>query len=176
MSWTSPRTWLAGEVVTAAIMNTYISDDFTYLYSTISGSYARVYNNAALPIPTGVPTQLTFNSERTDTAAYHSASSSDFHKLSVASTGTYRVGTNIEFAANSVGYRTVVIRTNSSSIIAAGTINTVNGVPAIININAEYTMTATGWFDVAVLQTSTSDLNVTASNFYSPEFWISRIA
>ncbi len=31
MAWTAPRTWVAGEIVTAAIMNTYVRDDFRYL-------------------------------------------------------------------------------------------------------------------------------------------------
>ena len=31
MAWTAPRTWVVGELVTAAIMNTYIRDNQTYL-------------------------------------------------------------------------------------------------------------------------------------------------
>lgn len=31
MAWTVPRTWVAGELVTASLMNTYIRDDFAYL-------------------------------------------------------------------------------------------------------------------------------------------------
>ena len=30
-TWTNSRTWVAGEVVTAAIMNTYVRDDFDFL-------------------------------------------------------------------------------------------------------------------------------------------------
>lgn len=35
MSWTTPRTWTDTEVVTAAIMNTHVRDDFAYLYPVI---------------------------------------------------------------------------------------------------------------------------------------------
>lgn len=31
MAWTAPRTWVAGETVTAALMNTHIRDDLSYL-------------------------------------------------------------------------------------------------------------------------------------------------
>lgn len=31
MAWTTPRTWVAGELVTAALMNTFVRDDFAYL-------------------------------------------------------------------------------------------------------------------------------------------------
>ncbi len=31
MAWTTPRTWVAGELVTAALMNTFVRDEFAYL-------------------------------------------------------------------------------------------------------------------------------------------------
>lgn len=31
MAWSTPRTWVAGELVTASIMNTYVRDEFAYL-------------------------------------------------------------------------------------------------------------------------------------------------
>jgi hypothetical protein len=31
MAWTTPRTWVDGEVVTATIMNTHVKDEFDYL-------------------------------------------------------------------------------------------------------------------------------------------------
>lgn len=176
MAWTDPRTWVAGEVVTAALGNTHWRDNFRYLYTDISGSYARVYNSADLPITTTLATVITFNSERTDTASYHSASSSDFHKLTVPSTGTYSLGTCIAFATNAVGYRGVSIRLNGTTVVGSDFKNAVTGVPTILNVKTEYTITAVGYFDVAVIQTSTSDLNVSAALQYSPEFWISRIA
>lgn len=33
MAWTTPRTWVTNELVTAAIMNTHVRDNFTYLYN-----------------------------------------------------------------------------------------------------------------------------------------------
>jgi hypothetical protein len=42
MAWTTPRTWVVGEVVTAALMNTHVRDDFLALFpdhaTTLSGS------------------------------------------------------------------------------------------------------------------------------------------
>lgn len=31
MAWTAPRTWVAGEVVTAALLNTHVRDNLSYL-------------------------------------------------------------------------------------------------------------------------------------------------
>ena len=36
MSWSSPRAWAVGELVTASNMNTYISDNLNYLYSKVA--------------------------------------------------------------------------------------------------------------------------------------------
>lgn len=36
MAWTTPRTWVPGELVTASMMNTQIRDNQSFLYSNIS--------------------------------------------------------------------------------------------------------------------------------------------
>ena len=38
MAWTSPRTWVVGEVVTAALMNTHVRDDLLALYPDLATS------------------------------------------------------------------------------------------------------------------------------------------
>jgi hypothetical protein len=43
MAWTAPRTWIAGEVVTASLMNTHVRDNFKaicYLHDTTVVNYA----------------------------------------------------------------------------------------------------------------------------------------
>jgi hypothetical protein len=37
MAWTTPRTWVSGEIVTAALMNTHVRDNLTYLKNVLSG-------------------------------------------------------------------------------------------------------------------------------------------
>jgi hypothetical protein len=36
MSWTTPRTWVSGETVTASVMNTHVRDQFDYVKSSPS--------------------------------------------------------------------------------------------------------------------------------------------
>jgi len=36
MAWTAPRTWVAGEVVTASVMNTHINDNLDAIHTTIT--------------------------------------------------------------------------------------------------------------------------------------------
>lgn len=45
MSWTTPRTWVASEVVTAAMLNTHIRDNLNYLFSSIY-PVGSIYINA----------------------------------------------------------------------------------------------------------------------------------
>lgn len=39
MAWTTPRTWVAGELVTAALFNTHLRDNLNFLYATGAGGF-----------------------------------------------------------------------------------------------------------------------------------------
>ncbi len=47
MAWTSPRTWVAGETVTAALMNAHVRDNFKALADAWV-SYTPTYSNLSL--------------------------------------------------------------------------------------------------------------------------------
>jgi len=55
MAWTAPRTWAVSEVVTAAIMNTYIRDNQLYLKTEIdtinASSYPSILDNEIYVVP-----------------------------------------------------------------------------------------------------------------------------
>ena len=55
MAWTSPRTWVANAIVTAAQLNTHLRDNLTWLYSAKHGLFGRL---AALDVPTGTWTPI----------------------------------------------------------------------------------------------------------------------
>lgn len=49
MPWSTPRTWTTGELATAANMNTYVSDNLSYLYSIVPAmefGVADILNNS----------------------------------------------------------------------------------------------------------------------------------
>lgn len=52
MAWTSPRTWVTGEVVTAGLLNTHIRDEFITLGGAIGTAYAPAAANTDLAAPT----------------------------------------------------------------------------------------------------------------------------
>ncbi len=48
MPWTTPRTWVAGEVVTAAIMNTHVRDNLSDLHSRMNITPQLVQGSEAI--------------------------------------------------------------------------------------------------------------------------------
>lgn len=65
MAWTTPRTWVTGELVTAALLNTHLRDNLLALYSRtikffvgaqlseISGSVTKTHQGNGVPLPDG---------------------------------------------------------------------------------------------------------------------------
>lgn len=63
MAWTAPRTWVTGEIVTSALLNTHVRDNLRYLKGTdggvslddVNGSYLELPNMTTANLP-GSPT------------------------------------------------------------------------------------------------------------------------
>lgn len=104
MIWTAPRTWMTGEIVAAAMMNTHVRDNLDFLKgqvdaplnaayagspaipSTTSGSFADVHANYVITLTTtGAPLLLGFS------GTWKSASSGADCCLDVSIDGT-RIG------------------------------------------------------------------------------------
>jgi hypothetical protein len=68
MAWTTPRTWTAGAVHTAAQLNTDIRDNENFLRSAHA---CRLYKSATQTVGTGAFDVVTFNTEDYDTDGLH---------------------------------------------------------------------------------------------------------
>lgn len=103
MAWTTPRTWTAGETVTAALMNTHVRDNEAYLYA-IANNFApvpacRVYHDANQTIPNANLTVLSFNKERFDTDTIHDTSTNN-SRLTCKTAGIYLIEGGVSFNTN----------------------------------------------------------------------------
>ena len=49
MAWTSPRTWVTAELVTAALLNTHVRDNLTYLLTNVPNLTVASITNTASP-------------------------------------------------------------------------------------------------------------------------------
>lgn len=69
MAWTTPRDWTTGEVVTEAMMDTHVRDEFLYLYDyTNKGVVVKRTTTFATTTSHSV---VAWDAEDTDTNAFH---------------------------------------------------------------------------------------------------------
>jgi hypothetical protein len=109
MAWTSPRTWVSGELVTASIMNTYIRDNQNLLKTAINDSGQVEFTDATeLTIASGVIT-VTQNFHSVDTEG--DAASDD---LDTITAGTDVAAGFILTLRVQDGARTVVIKAGTA--------------------------------------------------------------
>ena len=117
MAWTSPRTWVSGELVTAAIMNTHVRDELNYLYSVQAACHA--YNAANQGVTASAA--LTFDSEDYDVGGLHSTSSNT-SRMTIPSgaAGSYLLTTQFRVSALGTSTATVFFRKNGTTALHDG--------------------------------------------------------
>lgn len=171
MAYTTDRTWVAGEVATAAYFNTYLRDNVKWL-STDKGM-CRAYNNAVLPATNSANYTLTLNSERFDNASIHDTGTNTSRlTIPAGHGGKWLFGGSLYFTASAVGnYRSSWISVNGATRIIQvegpinGTVNTGAGPVSM------YSMVATDYAELVVFQDSGGPLNVGGFISTGPEFW-----
>jgi hypothetical protein len=171
--WTTPRTWVAGEVFTASNANTHIRDDMEFAAGATKPSF-RVFKSANQTITTSTPTAITFDSERYDTQNGHSTSSNTSrYTVQTGQDGVWSLGGCVEWAAvNTTGTRQLELRLNGTTIVAFDTDNAPSAtLGSRMIVNTEYRLAATDYVELVVNQTSGGNLAVNAAANYSPEMW-----
>lgn len=90
MAWSTPRTWTSGEVVTAANLNTYVSDNLTALGAPpFCDVYATTPGNTS-----GTSMQFTavpFDSDRADSTGSMHSTATQTSRITVPIDGMYHV-------------------------------------------------------------------------------------
>lgn len=139
------------------------------MYLGTNRPHCRVYNSSSISVANNTNVALTFNSERQDVGAMHSTSSNT-GRITVTDAGFYRVGGGVEFASNGTGRRSIAIRLNGATYIAAHSANADAAAAHQMTISTEYQFAATDYVELVVFQTSGGALNVSVVGNYSPEF------
>ena len=74
MAWTTPYTWTVGEILTAAKMQTYVSDNLAYLKSSVSAQFwlsgASITPSATAPCAFPAQTEMPTNDVNIKTADF----------------------------------------------------------------------------------------------------------
>lgn len=120
MAYTTPdRTWVPGEVATAAFFNTYLRDNMKWL--STDKPMARATNTATQNIlVSGSVTAVTFNTNTFDNASMHSTSSlTERFVVPSGAAGKYISGGYVSWTASALGsYRASFAQANASVNLA----------------------------------------------------------
>jgi hypothetical protein len=144
-------------------MNTHQRDNTAWLAT--DKPHALVFNGSAVSTTTAVALALNAGSEVYDTGAMHSTISNT-SRITIPSGagGVYLVTGGISFDANATGTREIRILKNGSTIKQV----TVGAAPSgntNLTISRGDLAVATDFYEIAAVQTSGGNLNVTLTDF-----------
>lgn len=157
----SPITFVAGNKLTAAQMNTNVRDAGNFF---VSPPMAKVRNSGAFSIPNGVFTAMTWDTEDVDSDNMHSTSTNT-SRLVAVTPGWYLVTANVEMAANATGARFIRLLVDGVTVIGA-----TGGGPVLggANFNASVSgfvfLAATHYVEVQAYQASGGALSTSGVN------------
>lgn len=139
----------------------------------------RVYNSIDLSIADNTETDVTFDSERFDTAGLHSTSSNT-ERLTAQADGYYHIGGSVQWASSVLGTRAVGIRYNGTGnyITLAHASNMTAASLGRRNVDAVYYLNAGDYVTLTVYHTvgGGTPTNLVSVANHSPEFWMYRVA
>jgi len=172
MGWTTPRTWVAGETVTAALMNAHVRDNVALLGTPPS---CRVTASSTANVSTGAITLVAFDGESWDwpTSAMHDTSTNN-SRLVAPIAGKYVISATTEWTANATGLRAIQIRKNAGGSSVGGTCMAELDVPAAasqlwtVHFSDVYELAANDYLEVFRYQSSGGNLAPTAGNNPTP--------
>ena len=102
MAFSTPSTFVAGNILTAAQLNTYLRDNVAWIAT--DSPACRAYKAAVQSVNTATDTALLYDSERFDNAAFHSTSSNTSRfTVPTGAGGKYLIGSSVYVVANGGG-------------------------------------------------------------------------
>lgn len=120
MSWTTPRTWEPGELVTSSQLNTHLRDNLNALFDTSQKIRCLLKEGSGQSINNNVATAMTFTTEETDIGDMHSnVSNTSRITVPVGGAGLFFVSAQVSFTPNNTGYRLLALYKNGTPIQGA---------------------------------------------------------
>ncbi len=174
MAYTTPRTWVAGEVTTAANLNTHVRDNIAWMAT--DSPACRAFNNANIShTASGSMQAVTMNSERFDNASVHSTSvATSRFTIPTGGGGKYIIGGLLSFANNATGNRGGRMRVNGTTDVAGQiTAASTGGTDTSdFTITTTYALAAADYVELMGFQSSGGALNMLVQANFSPEAWV----
>jgi hypothetical protein len=165
MAWSTPKTWAAGEVLTAANLNLYLRDNTEIMGA--SRPAAKVYQTGTTTLTTGVAGSVLFDTEIFDVGSLHSTSSNT-ERMTITTPGLYSFSAVVSFAANATGYRRVQILDNAGAQIAVDTRAAFGTFNNEVSVTGVARLAASAYAYVSATQSSGGNLaTVTIQTMFS---------
>jgi hypothetical protein len=163
LAWTTPRTWAAGELVTAAIGNVHWRDNFNALRATPEFS-CSAYRNAQQNVTSGTTAVVTLPNEDWDTGSMHD-NTTNSGRIAIPSTGAGRYDFHAKLYAAGAGTALWALQINGS---ATNYREVGNGYGHVITVKG-HEMTATQYVAIEV---TASGGDIVVGDSTGPAEWI----
>ncbi len=168
MAYTTARTWVTSEVVTASLMNTHVRDNIDFLYDRPA---CRVYKATDFShTSSGSFVAITFDTERYDTDTMHSTATNT-DRITFTTAGLYTVGGSVAFAADVDGIRGIRVRLNGTTELCSQLVINSGASTVELTVETTYKFAAADYVQLVAFQTSGGTLALTATGNMAPEFW-----
>lgn len=171
MAWTAPRTWVTGEVVTAAMLNQQIRDNELFLYDP---PCVRAWRTTNQSLTDSTWTAIAGDSEYFDNDTMHSTSVNT-HRLTCNTAARFYLYGCVEFATNSTGNRLMRLILNDTTILAMVSLPPQATVAGRLIAFTEYPLAAGQWVSMECYQASGGALNAVSAAGYSPIWGARRV-
>lgn len=144
-------------------------------WQTVKPQSCSAYKAGEQTLTTGVNTPIAWTAEKFDTAAMHD-NVTDNTRITVTVAGKYAVSAGLDFAANALGLRRIMIKVGGNSVREV--VIPASSATIIQNVNlslANLNLAALDYVEVFGYQTSGGDLNVLAGSAVGSWFDVSLI-
>lgn len=176
MALSTPRTWVTGELVTAAMMNQDVRDNISFLANAPGCS---VRHSTSQSVANATWQAIVFDTEDDDASGMHSTSSLT-SRITIAAAGVYIFLASLEFVPNATGSRGIGFRLNGSGASPTHPynmhVNNGAGLGTAAQSSLRRKMAAGDYLEVLGWQNSGGALNVGGPSFNMPSFsaqWVS---
>lgn len=163
-TWTTPRTWSVGELVTAGLLNQQLRDNLNTLRVPL---YCRVENRTNISVPNSTYVEITFDTETTKNDAAMHSTSSNTARLIAPVAGFYLIEGCIEWSGNPNGQRQFEIFYNGTTTIHRVAIPADTGINHCQNVMTTFYLNANDFITFRAFQNSGATLDVQWSSAYS---------
>ena len=177
MPWMTPRTWVTSEMVTAALLNTYLRDNLQFARDQVA---ARIHRSAAAgnqSISNAADNRVDMDTIDFDTTGTIVDLAND--RLTFPVAGKYIVGANARFVANATGHRELRIYYHDSVANVDVRVDldgseAVTGMAPVMSTDTIFDCKAGDYVYLAVWQNSTAALNLIVLEPADPVLYIAR--